>query len=71
MFVINPQNDLCMDPVGLRSIYLPTRLSEEKVFCPFKFLQPVTKTEELNKYKIRLSTALRGRGGRLFLLIWS
>lgn len=71
VFVINPQNELCVDPVGSMSIYLPTRLSEEKVFFPFKFLQPVSKTEELNQYKIRLSIALRGRGEGLFLLIWS
>lgn len=71
VFVIDPHNELCMDPIGPRSIYLPTRLTEGKMLFPFKFLQPVSKTEELNQYKIRLSIALRGGGGRLFLLIRS
>lgn len=64
MFVIDPHNELCMDPIGPRSIYLPTRLTEGKMLFPFKFLQPVSKTEELNQYKIRLSIALRGGGGK-------
>lgn len=49
-FVIGPYSH-CMDLTGPRSIYLPTRSSQQKVLFPFDLLQPIRKIKELKQHK--------------------